>query len=1043
MIRYIRLGVVLLAVLSTSRASAVDWPQFRCDAGRTAAGDERLPADLHLQWIRDLAPPEPAFPGNVRLEFDASYEPVVLGHTMFVPSMVTESVTALDTATGDVRWRFFAEGPVRFAPAAWQGKLYFACDDGFLYCLAVDDGRLLWKFRGLPADRNDRTLLGSGRLISLWPARGGPVVHNGVVYFAAGLWPADGVFVHALDATSGEVVWSNTDSDRIPEANQDHGIAQFAGIAPQGYLAVVGDKLVVPCGAQLPALMDLETGKLGTYRTGWGGRDGLPKGTWFVAGAGKYLCQSGDIYDLARPNDEEFLDPHGRPDFKSELYTGGLTRIRIDGVNHKDIGAFTQPVFTPEAFYENSGGIKASDLSAVRLTPRAEAELPANRQDDTYPDRFTATFKELWKLPSDLKVHIKSGDLLFCAGPGTVAAVRVPKTGDKPRLVWQAALDGTPHRMLAADGRLFVVGREGRIYAFGAGGLENVVTHRQPEPAAREADQWRQKAAQILEASQQRDGYALVLGLNSGRLVEELVRQSDLYVIAVDADADKVAQLRRRLDAAGLYGSRACVRQGNPVAYPLPPYLASLIVSELSGEVDPVAFGAIVKSVFPKLRPYGGTACLGLTIDGAGNDVSYDATTDGPLAGSTVRRSGDWILLNRAGPLPGAADWSHEAANSAGTGASTDRLVKAPLGLLWFNAPREWHRKPGSAVVRVSGGRVLIKAEKLHAIDVFTGRGLWESTLPFAHAPTDQLVATPEAIYATGGRTCIVLDPATGREARRIALPDDFPGAWANVRCWGDYLIATSGKFLFALDRRSGEFLWRRECGVASLSVAVGDGRVFVSELANARRGEADLAAAKTAALDLRSGEVVWEIGGGSEMLYSEPLDLLVTSAGIISGSDGKLASELPKTPEPVDARQAAKLPRPLFVIGDKLLWGTVESFAVLDLKTGRQEGDLTTWVRRGCTTIRASEHMVTTRVRANAAYIDLESREATSLWNIRPACLNNLYPADGVLNAPNVLGGCTCNYTHASQAYVPVDSIERASFGDVGQASRLPTSGE
>ena len=73
---------------------------------------------------------------------------------------------------------------------------------------------------------------------------------------------------------------------------------------------------------------------------------------------------------------------------------------------------------------------------------------------------------------------------------------------------------------------------------------------------------------------------------------------------------------------------------------------------------------------------------------------------------------------------------------------------------------------------------------------------------------------------------------------------------------------------------------------------------------------------------------------------------------------------------------------------------------------------------------------MVTTRVRANAAYIDLDSREATSLWNIRPACLNNLYPANGVLNAPNVLGGCTCNYTHTSQAYVPVSEIERASFG-------------
>jgi len=119
-----------------------------------------------------------------------------------------------------------------------------------------------------------------------------------------------------------------------------------------------------------------------------------------------------------------------------------------------------------------------------------------------------------------------------------------------------------------------------------------------------------------------------------------------------------------------------------------------------------------------------------------------------------------------------------------------------------------------------------------------------------------------------------------------------------------------------------------------------------------------------------------------------------------------------------------------LFVLGDKLLWGTVESFAVYDLESGQVEGQRTEWVRRGCTTIRASAHLVTTRVRANAAYIDLESREATSLWNIRPACSNNLFPADGVFNAPNILGGCTCNYTHTSQAYLPAREIRLASFG-------------
>ena len=54
----------------------------------------------------------------------------------------------LDMATD---WQVFAEGPVRFAPVAWQDKVYFVSDDGHLYCLDAGDGSLKWKFRGADA----------------------------------------------------------------------------------------------------------------------------------------------------------------------------------------------------------------------------------------------------------------------------------------------------------------------------------------------------------------------------------------------------------------------------------------------------------------------------------------------------------------------------------------------------------------------------------------------------------------------------------------------------------------------------------------------------------------------------------------------------------------------------------------------------------------------------------------------------------------------------------------------------------------------------
>ena len=40
------------------------------------------------------------------------------------------------------------------------------------------------------------------------------------------------------------------------------------------------------------------------------------------------------------------------------------------------------------------------------------------------------------------------------------------------------------------------------------------------------------------------------------------------------------------------------------------------------------------------------------------------------------------------------------------------------------------------------------------------------------------------------------------------------------------------------------------------------------------------------------------------------------------------------------------------------------------------------------------------------------------SIWNVRAACSNNLFPANAVLNIPDLSGGCTCNYMPVSQAF-------------------------
>jgi len=1005
------LAVVALILSVSTVAVAGDWPQYRYDAGRTAASPETLPATLRLLWMRECPTPRPAFPSELRLCYDASYEPVVLGGTMFVPSMVTDSVTALDTKTGARRWRFFADGPVRFAPVAAKGKVYFVSDDGCLYCVGAADGKLLWKSRSLPPGVTERKVMGSRRLIALRPARGGPVLTDGVIYFAAGIWPASGTFVHALNADTGKPLWSNSEVTLVPKANLDHGVRSPAGLTPQGYLALIGGKLVVPCGRQLPAFLDPKSGKLDGYTMGWGGRNGLPKGSWFVAGTGSYLLHSGDLYDIGRPDDERF-----RGTRNTDLYhPGGFTRLQIERTCQKALGSFRKPVLTPTTMYcaTNGGQIAAYNLKKPTMGKRAGSKIPPYRKEDKFPDKWQTTFPELWRSESKLTLHIKAGRRLYVGGAGTVAAMDIPQMGGSPEVSWRARIEGTPHRMLAADGKLFVVTLQGRMYAFGADGGAAATVHKKPTPApGARADAWTVAAGCILKETGVREGYALVLGVGTGRLAEELVRQSSVDVIAIDPNREKVAALRKRFCEAGIYGTRIVVHEGDPLSYPLPPYLASLIVTEdLAGVADSFD-GTFAEQIFHPLRPYGGTACL--PIPSARQAAFIKQVSAQGLPAADVRQAQGMVLLTRKGPLPGAADWSHEGVDAANTAASKDRFVKGDLSLLWHDGALRWHRQPGRTLVRIVGGRILIKSQKLHAIDVFTGKHLWEAP---ADGITD-LAVMDGAIYAAAGKACLVLDLATGRRLREIKLPARLAGSWSRLRGSGNSLLATVGATVVCVDRRSGQLRWSHPAKHSRLSLAVGDRRVFFAEVPQPpdRRGKrTDKSPGRTFALDIETGKPVWQIPRGAELHYSQPHDLLVTRAGMFQGKDGKRAGN----------SNAAQC-----IIGDRFVSGVPEDIAIHNLPAGSKSGAPVRWSRRGCTRLRASHYLITTRYRGNAAYIDLETRRITPVWGIRAACSNNLFPANGVLNIPNLTGGCTCNYLTTSLGLVPTAVIERKTAG-------------
>jgi hypothetical protein len=252
-----------------------DWPMWRADAGRTASSAQAMPEPLLPLWQRQLPPVRPAF-REERLQFDRGYEPVVAGKTLLVASSREDAVIALDTETGEEKWRALAAGPVRFAPVIAGERVLFGADDGVMRCVSLADGTVIWEKQAVPSPRK---LLGNQRLISVWPIRGGPVVQEGRVYFAAGVWPLEGVFVFCWEVATGEQVWCN-DRCSYLYGIHPHETAAMGGLAPQGYLLIEGGDLIVPCSTAYPARFDLKTGALKQFELPSAGR---LTGGWFAS----------------------------------------------------------------------------------------------------------------------------------------------------------------------------------------------------------------------------------------------------------------------------------------------------------------------------------------------------------------------------------------------------------------------------------------------------------------------------------------------------------------------------------------------------------------------------------------------------------------------------------------------------------------------------------------------------------------------------------------------------------------------------------------
>lgn len=227
---------------------------------------------------------------------------------------------------------------------------------------------------------------------------------------------------------------------------------------------------------------------------------------------------------------------------------------------------------------------------------------------------------------------------------------------------------GTVGNICAGDDKLFVTTTQGGIYCFGGTQVTNPPVYKLPTTGLPDVnDSWTTAVQTMLSRQDLKEGLALVWGVGSGRLVEELAKQTtSLRIFVADPDYSKLATLRAKMDAAGSsFETRVSVFVGNPMESGFAPYQAGLIASE---DLTVAGYGAgqsFAEMLYKCSRPFGGEVWLPTTSGQHSTFGGWVTAAGLPLC--EVVRNGNFTQMKRTG-LPAA-----------------DLAMTPPYGMLWYD----------------------------------------------------------------------------------------------------------------------------------------------------------------------------------------------------------------------------------------------------------------------------------------------------------------------------------------------------------------------
>jgi outer membrane protein assembly factor BamB len=383
--------------------------------------------------------------------------------------------------------------------------------------------------------------------------------------------------------------------------------------------------------------------------------------------------------------------------------------------------------------YDRRTGVETGHIdtrSEIRRGGRGDASVQVIREDGTIETghgvKTQATIQQNWAV---------AGDTVIMCGKNRIMARRGSPADN--RVVWEHTITGTIMGLAVANGMLVVSTTDGVIHCFKSGKGGNALavgpgTKKWAKPAPG-------PAADVLakcKAHGISKGYALVLGETDAKLAEALAANTDLQVICVLGDKDKVASERIRLrDTTDIYGLEVTVDHlADTKKLPYPQYFANVIV------VNGKAAGFPAGEIRRVQRPCGGIVIAGGKVD--------------------VR-----------GKLPGAFDWDSKV--------TCDQRVKWPLEMLWFGEPGPMNtRGKGSGPPIPVNGIALYVSKGIVAVDAYNGTVLWRWKHPEGtnrgHVNVDARYLYTSLTLKTDRRrksTPLTLDVKTGKRVKGVTAP--------------------------------------------------------------------------------------------------------------------------------------------------------------------------------------------------------------------------------------------------------------------------------